>query len=183
VISDVATPAERGKYLGPAAAGIMLAPAIGPTIGGLLAQYLGWRSIFWFLSIISGVYLVVYVLFVPETSRKVVGDGSILPSDWWVMSPFQYWSARREKRRAIREGRGSEIDEREKKAQELAKKRKFQFPNPLTSVMILREKDAFIIISFISLGMLVLMAQLASLPTLFGEVYGFNTFKVGLCYL
>jgi multidrug resistance protein len=183
VISDIATPAERGKYLGPAAAGVMLAPAIGPTIGGLLAQYLGWRSIFWFLAILSGGYLVVYALFMPETSRKVVGDGSIPPSDWWVMSPFQYWSARREKKGAIREGRGSEIDEKEKKAQELAKKRKFQFPNPLTSVMILREKDACIVICFIATGMFVLMTQLASLPTLFGEVYGFNTFKVGLCYL
>lgn len=183
VMSDVATPAERGKYLGPAAAGVMLAPAIGPTIGGLLAQYLGWRSIFWFLAIINGGYLVVYALFMPETSRKVVGDGSIPPSDWWVMSPFQYWSARREKQRAIREGRGSQIDEKEKKAQELAKKRKFRFPNPLTSVVILREKDACIVICFIALGMFVLMSQLASFPTLFGEVYGFNTFKVGLCYL
>ena len=183
VISDIATPAERGKYLGPAAAGIMLAPAIGPTIGGLLAQYLGWRSIFWFLAIISGGYLVVYALFMPETSRTVVGDGSIAPVDWWVMSPFQYWSARRERSRTIREGRGGEVDGREKEAQELARKRKFQFPNPLTSIMILREKDACIIICFIALGMLVLMASLASLPTLFGEVYGFGTFKVGLCYL
>lgn len=183
VISDIATPAERGKYLGPAAAGIMLAPAIGPTIGGLLAEYLGWRSIFWFLAIISGSYLVAYALFMPETSRKIVGDGSIPPSDWWVMSPFQYWSARREKKRAIREGRGSEIAEKEKKAEELAKKRKFQFPNPLTSVVILREKDASIVICFIALAMFVLMALLASLPTLFGKAYGFNTFKVGLCYL
>jgi multidrug resistance protein len=183
VISDIATPAERGRYLGPAAAGIMLAPAIGPTIGGLLAQYLGWRSIFWFLAIISGGYLVVYALFMPETSRKVVGDGSIPPMEWWVMSPYQFWSARREKRSAVREGRSSEIDEKEKEGQELAKKRKFQFPNPLTSVVILREKDACIVICFIALAMFILMALLASMPTLFGEVYGFNTFQVGLCYL
>lgn len=183
VISDIATPAERGKYLGPVASGVMLAPAIGPTIGGLLTQYLGWRSIFWFLAIISGTYLVVYALFMHETSRKVVGDGSIPPSDWWVMSPFQSWNAQQEKKKAIREGRDSEIDEKEREAQELANKRKFRFPNPLTSVTILREKDACIVICFVALGMFVLMALLASLPTLFGEVYGFNTFKVGLCYL
>jgi multidrug resistance protein len=183
VISDIATPAERGKYLGPAAAGIMLAPAIGPTIGGLLAQYLGWRSIFWFLAIISGSYLVAYALFMPETSRKVVGDGSIPPTEWWVVSPFQYWSARQEKKRAMLEGRSNEVDEKEKEGRELAKKRKFQFPNPLTSVVILREKDACIVICFIALAMFILMALLASMPTLFGEVYGFNTFQVGLCYL
>lgn len=182
VIADIATPAERGKYLGPVAAGAMLAPAIGPTIGGLLANYLGWRSIFWFLTIISGVYVFIYALFMPETSRKVVGDGSLPPSKWG-MSPFQYWLAQRDKKKALREGRGHEIEEKEKKAAELAAKRKFQFPNPLMSVIILGEKDVAIVICFIAMGMFTLMALLASMPTLFGEVYGFNTFKVGLCYL
>jgi multidrug resistance protein len=183
VISDVCTPAERGKYLGPVAAGIMLAPAIGPTIGGLLAQYLGWRSIFWFLAIISGLYLVVYTIFMPETARKVVGDGSIVPTDWWVMSPIQYWKARKEEKVAIMEGRKEELYEMRAKALELAKKRKFKFPNPLTSILILRDKDAAIIIAFIAIGMTTVLVMLASMPTLFGEVYGFNSLKVGFCYM
>ncbi|ORY10781.1 putative MFS transporter [Clohesyomyces aquaticus] len=183
VISDIATPAERGKYLGPVAAGIYLAPALGPTIGGLLAQYLGWRSIFWFLTIISGVYLVVYALFMPETSRKVVGDGSIPPIDWYTMSPYQYWTAQREKKKAIREGRAHEVEEKERKARELATTRKFKFPNPLTSVMVLQDKDAAIVICFIALGMFILMPIMASIPIIFEEVYGFNTFQVGLCYI
>jgi multidrug resistance protein len=183
VIADVCTPAERGKYLGPVAAGIMLAPAIGPTIGGLLARFLGWRSIFWFLAIISGVYLAAYTVFMPETSRKVVGDGSIVPTDWWIMSPVQGFQARNEMKKAIAEGRKSELDEMRKKALELAKKRKFRFPNPLTSILILRNKDAAIIISFIAIGMTALLDMLASMPTLFGEVYGFNSLKVGFCYM
>jgi MFS family permease len=183
VISDVCTPAERGKYLGPVAAGIMLAPAIGPTIGGLLAQYLGWRSIFWFLAIISGVYLVVYTIFMPETARKVVGDGSIVPTDWWVMSPIQWWNARKEMKKATTEGRKEELNEMRQKALELAKKRKFKFPNPLTSILILRNKDAAIIIVFIAINMIALLDMLASMPTLFGEVYGFDSLKVGFCYM
>jgi multidrug resistance protein len=183
VIADVCTPAERGKYLGPVAAGIMLAPAIGPTIGGLLAQFLGWRSIFWFLAIISGVYLAVYTVFMPETSRKVVGDGSIVPTDWWVMSPIQVFRARKGMKKAVEEGRKGELDEMRNKALELAKKRKFRFPNPLTSILILRNKDAAIIISFIAIGMTALLDMLASMPTLFGEVYGFNSLKVGFCYM
>jgi len=175
VISDIATPAERGKYLGPAAAGAMLAPAIAPTIGGLLAQYIGWRSIFWFLTIMSGAFLLVYAFFMPETSRQVVGDGSNLPSDWWVMTPSQYWTAQREKRRAVEErGMGS---------QEPAKKRKFQFPNPIASIMILLEKDALLVICFTALGMFIFMALLASMPPMLGQVYGFNAFQIGLCYL
>jgi multidrug resistance protein len=183
VISDVCTPAERGKYLGPVAAGIMLAPAVGPTIGGLLDQYLGWRSIFWFLAIISGLYLIVYIIFMPETARKVVGDGSIVPTDWWVMSPIQYWKARKEVKAAVVEGRREELDEMRRKAVELAKKRKFKFPNPLTSIIILRNKDAAIIIIYIAIGMTTMLDMLASMPTLFGEVYGFNSLKVGFCYM
>lgn len=183
VIADVCTPAERGKYLGPVAAGIMIAPAIGPTIGGLLAQFLGWRSIFWFLAIICGLYLTIYTAFMPETARKVVGDGSIVPTDWWVMSPAQVYRARKEMQKAIAEGRKGELDEMRNKALELAKKRKFRFPNPLTSVLILRNKDAAIIITFIAVGMTALLDMLASMPILFGEVYGFNSLKVGFCYM
>lgn len=63
VIADIATTAERGKYIGPMAAGVMVAPALGPVIGGLLAKFLGWRSVFWFLVIVSGGYLVFFCAF------------------------------------------------------------------------------------------------------------------------
>jgi MFS family permease len=39
---------ERGKVLGWNVAAVYLGVSIGPTIGGLLTQYLGWRSIFYF---------------------------------------------------------------------------------------------------------------------------------------
>jgi MFS family permease len=42
--------------------GAMLGPAFGPLIGGVLAQTLGWRSIFWFLVIATGVVLVPVIL-------------------------------------------------------------------------------------------------------------------------
>jgi multidrug resistance protein len=173
VISDICTPAERGKYLGPVASGIMLAPAFGPTIGGLLADSLGWRSIFWFLTIVSGVYLIVYTLFMPETARKVVGDGSIVPQNWWSLSPLQYW-------RAKKTGRMTQMVE---KTESSNKKSKFRFPNPMTSLSILREKDALAIISYVSLAMIGLMGLLASLPVLFQEVYGFNSLQIGFCYM
>ncbi|KAF1991730.1 putative MFS transporter [Aulographum hederae CBS 113979] len=179
VISDVATPAERGKYLGPVAAGVMLAPAIGPTIGGLLAQFLGWRAIFWFLTIICGIYLAVYAVFMPETARIVVGDGSIVPTEWYTVSPLQYWRARQAKKKASLEDTGR-IEE---KLAEMAEKRKFRFPNPLKAVVILKEKDALIIILIVTTNMIGLLDMLAVMPTLFGEVYGFNTLQVSLCYL
>jgi multidrug resistance protein len=79
VIADVSTSAERGMYMGLVTLGPMVGPAIGPVLGGVLAQFLGWRSIFWFLAILAGVFMVPFVLAFPETARNVVGDGSIPP--------------------------------------------------------------------------------------------------------
>ena len=67
VVADVATAAERGKYMGFTLAGSLLGPAIGPVIGGVLAQFLGWRAIFWFLTIMGSAFIVVFAVFFPET--------------------------------------------------------------------------------------------------------------------
>jgi multidrug resistance protein len=172
VISDISTPAQRGRYLGPVAAGIMLAPAFGPTIGGLLAEFLGWRSIFWFLTIVSAVYLFFYILFVPETLRTVVGNGSIRPQSWWVMSPYQYWKIRR----LAKTAQGIPTTD-------IAQKPQFVLPNPFKTLAVLREKDALLIILFLALASAGTMTMLASLPYLLQTAYGFNSLKIGLCYI
>jgi multidrug resistance protein len=77
VIADIAAPHERGGYLGFFGVGPLAGPSLGPVIGGALGQSLGWRSIFWFLAIFSGVFSVVLVLFLPETLRSIVGNGSV----------------------------------------------------------------------------------------------------------
>ncbi|KAL1889085.1 multidrug transporter [Sporothrix stenoceras] len=77
VIGDISTPDERGGFFGYFNLGPMLAPCIGPAIGGVLSQQLGWRSIFWFLVIAAVVCLLLVVLFVPETMRSIAGNGSV----------------------------------------------------------------------------------------------------------
>jgi multidrug resistance protein len=69
VMTDVTTSAERGGYITSVQASVMFAPALAPVLGGILTEFLGWRSTFWFLVIAAGVFLVVYVPFVPEVSR------------------------------------------------------------------------------------------------------------------
>jgi multidrug resistance protein len=83
VIADIATPNERGGYLGIFGTGPLAGPSLGPIIGGALAQTLGWRSIFWFLAIFGGVFSVFLVLFLPETLRSIVGNGSVRPQRIW----------------------------------------------------------------------------------------------------
>ncbi|CAE6342309.1 unnamed protein product [Rhizoctonia solani] len=82
VISDIATPGERGGFMGLFSLGPMIGPCIGPIIGGLLSGGLGWRSMFWFQAIATGVMLVFMVLTFPETLRAIVGDGSRRPQKW-----------------------------------------------------------------------------------------------------
>ncbi len=47
MISDAFPPTERGRAIGWWGIGAMLAPAIGPVLGGILVQTIGWRSIFY----------------------------------------------------------------------------------------------------------------------------------------
>lgn len=42
--------------------GVMLALTLGPLLGGIFADTLGWRAIFWFLVIITGVVLIPFIL-------------------------------------------------------------------------------------------------------------------------
>ncbi|KAF4500382.1 multidrug transporter [Fusarium agapanthi] len=80
VIGDTTTRDNRGGLMGIFQAGLLVPVAVGPIIGGALAGSLGWRSIFWFLTIYSGVFLVLLVLLLPETLRSIVGNGSRKPS-------------------------------------------------------------------------------------------------------
>ena len=82
IVADISTAAERGSYMGWVNGGALVGPALGPFIGGILAQFLGWRAIFWFLAILAGVLIIPLVLSFPETCRNVVGNGSKPPQRW-----------------------------------------------------------------------------------------------------
>lgn len=47
ILSDSFPKEERGSAIGWWGIGNVMGPALGPTLGGLLTEYLGWQSIFW----------------------------------------------------------------------------------------------------------------------------------------
>ena len=55
----------------------MFGQSLGPVFGGLLAQFLGYHAIFWALTILGGLSLLLTLAFLPETLRSIAGNGSV----------------------------------------------------------------------------------------------------------
>jgi multidrug resistance protein len=169
VVSDIATAAERGSYMGFVTAGSLLGPSVGPVIGGLLAQYLGWRAIFWFLTIFAGAFTVQLLLFFPETARKVVGNGSVTPPTWNLSLINRYHN-----RSGGTKGQGSEAFEAG---------HKLSFPNPIKTLSIVFHKDTSLILFSNAILFAGFYDVSASIPAIYQDLYGLNDLQVGLCYI
>ncbi|KAJ3556518.1 hypothetical protein NM688_g1983 [Phlebia brevispora] len=162
VIADVATRAERGSFFGFYSLGPMVGPCVGPVIGGGLADKLGWRAIFWFLCIGSALCFVAMLLFLPETLRSLVGDGSIKPHPFWrPLVPVI--------------GRGhTGMNDHDKPPKQL-------FVNPLRLFL---RPDVSLLLLFNAVLYAVFYGVTASISSLFSDIYPFlSETAIGLCFL
>lgn len=66
---------ERGKVLGINVAAVYLGLSLGPTLGGLLTQSLGWQSIFYSCALLSMSVLPVAIFSIPADSKKADTGG------------------------------------------------------------------------------------------------------------
>ena len=174
VATDITISAERGSYVSWAAAAPMLAPSIGPIIGGLLSQYAGWHSIFWFLLALTSVVAVPMVIFFPETCRKIVGDGSIPPPKW-----DECYKNVRLQRKALQQGK----DMRYEKRDELASTRRIRFPNPFGTILLLLQRECGYALLYSAILCCSFYATLSLIPSQFVKIYHFNELQISLCYV
>jgi predicted MFS family arabinose efflux permease len=58
-------PGERGKAMGIFGFGVVLAPAVGPSVGGILVEWFGWRSIFFVVTPFCVVAIVMALRYLP----------------------------------------------------------------------------------------------------------------------
>jgi len=165
VVADIAPRSERGKYMGLVGAGITMGPSLGPVLGGILAQYLDWPAIFWFLVIFTATWLVPFILAVPETARNVVGNGSIAPRGW-NMTLLDYLNARKHRGDAPRQAR-----------------QKIPLPNPLVTLKIILRKEMGMLLLYNGVLFLGYQAIATTLSTRLFEAYHFDELQLGLCYL
>ncbi|KAJ5834122.1 MFS general substrate transporter [Penicillium robsamsonii] len=163
-MTDIITRAERGKYRIYTSSGYTLASLLGPVTGGLLAQFLGWRSVFWFLAIFAGVTLLLVLVFLRESCRAVVGDGSVSPQRWnralvdWL-HPLEY-CPESPPRPPLTWRRGV-----------------------LDTIRLLGSWQTGLLVGSQAVLFCGSMAIFASIPLLFQRQYGFQIWEIGLVYV
>ncbi|UOE45648.1 MDR family MFS transporter [Agromyces larvae] len=82
-LMTVVAPADRGRFMGRVSIVMSVAPAIGPTISGLILNYLSWRFMFWLVLPIAVAMLVIgarRVENVSETRRTPIDVFSVVLS-------------------------------------------------------------------------------------------------------
>ncbi|CAF9907940.1 MAG: hypothetical protein HETSPECPRED_007942 [Heterodermia speciosa] len=167
VISDIAPSAERGSYVGLLLGLANAAPSLGPVLGGVIAEKLSWRWIFWILAITSGLHLLLLFVFLPETARIVVGNGSRSPRSIIYQSLYH---------RLCR----SRYDQNEGRIPE---KPPFHLPNPFSSLITLLQRCTFIVILVGSLQSSLFNSIATSLSSQMIHIYSLTYLTAGLSYL
>ncbi|KAJ1554372.1 hypothetical protein HK405_005260 [Cladochytrium tenue] len=174
VVADIITSAERGEFIGYTMIPTVLAPSVGPVIGGLLSQYLGWRWIFWFLTIAASANFLYLLFFFPETCRVIVGDGSIRPHPF-----YRTWST------LIREShhkREPELSKQDSEAERPPPVR-LQFPNPIGSLVVFLKPEVCLLLTYGAIVFAGFYTVATGLPSILASRFGFNDIQVGLMYL
>lgn len=113
-------------------------------------------------------------LFVPETNRKIVGNGSLAPWEWWNRSLFD---RKREKWNNIQEY------EKEREIKGLPPRQKVGWPNPWPSLVVMKEKDTAMTLICIALNFAAFYGLMTSIPALYSTIYKLDTLKLSLGYM
>lgn len=140
---------------------------MGPILGGVIGATIGWRWIFWFLCIVSGVCLLLIIVTLPETARNLVGNGSIAPSSLYRLPIPQIMG------RSQTNGTESEV----------ARQPGWHVPNPMACLKVLSRKDTFTVVTAGGIIYMAYSCMQASLSTLCIDIYGLGQLEAGLIYL
>ena len=144
-----------------------------------MTQQLGWRWIFWILAISSGVCLILILVYLPETSRYIVDNGSRETSGIRraLISYLQPL-----KTSPLPDSTTSE-DSATSNPPGIEPPGKYHIPNPLASLKLLWAKDTALITTIYGVYYMVFSCLQASLSPLFVDIYRLSELNAGLIYL
>lgn len=150
---------------------LLVPVAIGPVIGGALAGSLGWRAIFWFLTIYGGIFLELLILLLPETLRSIVGNGSRTPSNVMAKYPLRWYQQRTKMQWDLQGPPTTQPPDTQKH---------IDVTGPLR---ILVSKQACPIIVFLAIYYAVWQMSITAMSSLFKDRYGLGETQIGLTYI
>jgi MFS family permease len=150
-----------------------LSMALGPVIGGLLAGSVGWRSIFWFLTAFSGLCVIGVLLVLPETLRRIAGNGE-QPLESWTYRPF-LWTFLQNSMVMHRQGEGEEAACDILTSDEIKPAQPFSVKIFFRPFMLLCEWDTLCALLFGGTVYTAWSMMVASTTYLLKDIYQFNT--------
>lgn len=143
--------------------------SVAPMISGFLLIRWKWPSIFWFLSVLSPAVLLILFLFLPETCRRLVGNGSHCRGMSSVNRPISF---------ILCPNRMDASADRQLKQQPAPK-----LPNPLGILSLLKDRTTLAAITCYGIYYMVHSCLQASTSTLFVELYHISGLSAGLIYI
>ncbi|KAF7592440.1 hypothetical protein BBP40_000288 [Aspergillus hancockii] len=176
IVADVCVPSERGKMMGGVSMALNLGTCIGPILGGLVTHLSGESAwIFWVLFIVGIVLFFVVGLFLPETARSLVGNGSDHSKtsalqengSWNTFDSFYRKRNREDEQRGPKPVIWTQLHAR-------------MFVAPFQIIFL---PDAFLCLWMHGSFYAVDYILAATVSGIYKDTYGFNTLFTGLCYL
>jgi len=74
ILTSIYPPGERGKAIGLAVTAVYVGLSLAPSLGGILTQYLGWRSVFWFTVPFQAIVVLLSLFRVRKDWADACGD-------------------------------------------------------------------------------------------------------------
>ena len=158
---------QQSKYRLTIAQSLNTPLSVAPMISGLLLIQWTWPSIFWFLSIASPLVFLIMLLFLPETCRRLVGNGSHPTS--CANSPFIS---------VLRPQRASPSPNQQEKEKDAPK-----LPNPFSIILLLKDRGTLAAVLCYGIYYTVHSCLQASTSTLFVTIYDLSGLSAGLIYI
>jgi multidrug resistance protein len=162
-ISDMFEPSERAGVFGWYLLGPLLGPTLGPLFGGIIVQRLGWRAVFWIMSIVCLVNTLAGYFFLRESYTPII---------------LKRKKAMYEKESAEADGTKYTFDGEDNRPLKLRlveslKRPPKIFMQPIVAIM--AAYQALIFGTTYSIY--------TNMQPIYSDLYGFDTEKVGLLYL